>query len=129
MYYIVAGVSVTALGYVFLILPGLPPLLLATFGVIALTIGEMMSLPFINTIVMKRANDQNKGKYAAAYALSWSIATIVGPGGGGMIIERWGYPVLWIIMICISAGCAFSFHLLSRKTGRQELAAHAKPIP
>ena len=116
MYYIIAGVLMTSVGYAMLVVPGIPPLLLATAAIVALTIGEMLTLPFINTIVMRRAHEKSKGKYAAAYALSWSIAQIAGPGGGALIIQKWGYPVLWMTMVVVCVACAVTFNILSKKS-------------
>lgn len=110
MYYIIAGVFVTAIGYAFLIMPGMTALIMALGSVLFITIGEMMAYPFINTIIMSKANEHDRGKYAAAYALSWSVAQIAGPGGGAVLVEKWGYVVLWsvLVVVCIISAAAFS---------------------
>lgn len=114
IYYIVAGVIATASAYLLLVVPGIPPFLIATGAVLLLTLGEMLSVSFINSMVMKRANEQNKGKYAAAYTLSWSVALIFGPAGGALIIENWNYHALWIIVGALCLVCAFAFTRLSK---------------
>ncbi|WP_212003557.1 MFS transporter [Chitinophaga sp. HK235] len=115
MYYIVGGVIVTALGYLFLILPGHVPITTALMAVIFMTVGEMMVFPFVNAVIMGRSNDTNRGRYAAAYALTWSVAQVVGPGGGALIIERWGFAALWIVMVVLCLGCAFALWRLPFK--------------
>jgi predicted MFS family arabinose efflux permease len=114
MFYIVSGVLVTALGFLALVLPGVPPLLAAICMILLITIGEMMAVPFMNTIIMERSNASNRGKYSAAYALAWSIGQIAGPGGGALIIEKWGYISLWMILVSLCLICAIIFKMLSR---------------
>jgi predicted MFS family arabinose efflux permease len=115
MYYIIAGVCMTAVGYAFLILPGIAAILMAVGAILFITVGEMLAFPFINTAIMGKANEYNRGKYAAAYALSWSVAQIVGPGGGALIVDRWGYVALWIVLVILCLLCALAFKIL-RKT-------------
>jgi predicted MFS family arabinose efflux permease len=116
MYYIVSGTFLVAIGYVFLLIKGIGPLWLVLMAVIFLTVGEMMALPFINTTVMRRATAKNKGRYASAYALTWSVALILGPGTAALIIDHWSYRTLWIIIILACILCALSFYSLSQKT-------------
>lgn len=94
MHYIILGALATACGYLFLITPGISPLLIATGTVILITVGEMLAFPFINTVIMSRASEHNRGQYAASYALSWSVAQIGGPGGGALIAQHWGFKTL-----------------------------------
>ena len=117
MYYIVNGCLLVGLGYVFLLIPGVYPLWLVLLAVLFLTLGEMMALPFVNTTVMRRARAGNRGRYASAYALSWSVAMILGPGTAALVIERWDYKTLWIIVILVCIVIALCFYSLSRKTG------------
>jgi predicted MFS family arabinose efflux permease len=118
MYYVISGVLLTACGFSFLVLPGQPSLFIATGMIILITVGEMLAVPFMNTIVMSRAGEGNRGKYSAVYALSWSVAQIAGPGGGALIVERWGYITLWIIVVLLCLGCAFAFKILLANTKR-----------
>ncbi|AXY76337.1 MFS transporter [Paraflavitalea soli] len=112
VYYIVAGVVATGVAYLCLTLPRLPALFIATASVLFLTFGEMMAMPFINTVVMQRADEQSRGKYAAAYALSWSVANITGPVGGALVVMQGGYTLLWGILAGLCLVCAFIFNRL-----------------
>jgi predicted MFS family arabinose efflux permease len=114
MYYIISGVIATALGYIFLVLPGMHAMLTAVGAVLFITLGEMLALPFINTVIMSRANEHNRGKYAAAFALSFSVAQIAGPAAGALITERFGYEVLWGGLVVLCLGCAGGFKMLDR---------------
>jgi predicted MFS family arabinose efflux permease len=115
MYYIIAGAVLTALGYSALVVPAGSALSMAALAVVLLTIGEMLAFPFINTVIMGRAQDHNRGKYAGAYALSWSVSQIAGPGGGAFIIQEWGYGALWMILALLCLLCALTFRLLPGK--------------
>jgi MFS family permease len=114
MYYIISGVVATALGYIFLVMPGMHPMLMAVGAVLFITLGEMLALPFINTVIMSRSNEHNRGKYAAAFALAFSVAQIVGPAGGALITEKFGYVVLWGVLVLMCVGCAVGFKLLKK---------------
>jgi len=114
MYYIISGVVATALGYVFLVMPGMHPMLMAVGAVLFITLGEMLALPFINTVIMSQANEHNRGKYAAAFALAFSVAQIVGPAGGALVTEQFGYNVLWVGLVVLCVGCALGFKLLKK---------------
>jgi predicted MFS family arabinose efflux permease len=109
MHYIIAGCLANALGYLVLMIPGLAPLGLAILCMGLMTIGEMLAMPFMNSLIMGRTNAWNRGQYAAGYTLSWSVAQIIGPAGGAMIAQQGGYNLLWIIMIvfCLLAGLGF----------------------
>jgi len=114
MYYIISGVVATALGYVFLVMPGMHPMLMAVGAVLFITLGEMLALPFINTVIMSRADEHNRGKYAAAFALAFSVAQIVGPAGGALVTAQFGYNVLWGGLVVLCVGCAIGFKLLKK---------------
>lgn len=106
MFYIIMGMAITGLGYALLVVPVMWPVLTAIGAVLLLTLGEMMAFPFINTMIMSRANEHNRGKYAAAYALAWSVAQIAGPGGGALLVEEWSFVLLWIVLAAVCVACA-----------------------
>ena len=99
--YIVLGVLFTAAGFVFLLVPIYSIAVSAFVVIVFVTLGEMFSLPFVNTFIILRANDFNKGKYAAAYSLVWSVANVIGPAGGALLADWSSYPVLWIVVIVL----------------------------
>lgn len=114
IFYIVAGVFFIAGAYIILMLPGIKPVILAVLAIIMFTIGEMFALPFINTFVMSRANEHNRGQYAAGYTLSWSIPQVIGPSAGFFLAERYGYNWLWFMLVVLLLVCASGFKLLGR---------------
>ncbi len=123
MQYIIAGCFANSLGYLFLLAHGLTPFALAMACMVMMTMGEMLAMPFMNTIIMRRSNAFNRGQYAAGYTLSWSTAQVIGPGGGAFIAQHGGYPTLWIIMIALCLLCAAGFHWLA--THQQKFEPHA----
>ncbi|WP_143307127.1 MFS transporter [Chitinophaga vietnamensis] len=114
-YYVIAGLVATGIGYAFLAMPAFAPMVMALGAVLFITIGEMLALPFVNTIVMGNAQEHNRGSYAAAYSLTWSIAQIIGPGGGALVIEKYGYVPLWALLALICMACAGGMRLLLKK--------------
>ena len=76
-----------------------------------MTLGEMLSMPFMNTYWIGRTNDQNRGQYAGLYTVAWSVAQVIGPGMGAHIADSYGFKCLWWIIgaICMLSGIGFRF--------------------
>jgi len=120
LFYAVVGAVFTALSFLFLILP--PELAIAGAGMsmILFTVGEMFALPFINTFVISRTDEHNRGQYAAGYTMSWSVAQVIGPAGGFYLVELAGYETLWILLFVMLCICAVAYSILNKKTKPQE---------
>jgi predicted MFS family arabinose efflux permease len=114
-FYIFTGILLTAVAYLFLIVPGFFPVIMAAASVLFFTVGEMLTLPFVSTTMMNRATENNRGKYSAAYSLSWAAAQIVGPASGGLVAEKWGYNMLWILLALLCVFAAIGFRILFQK--------------
>lgn len=112
--YIIMGVLMIAVSYGILLLPGIIPVVAAVMVTITFTIGEMLALPFINTFVMSRTTDHNRGQYAAGYTMSWSVSQVIGPSAGFYLAEMYGYNWLWIGLIVLLLLCAWGFKMLGR---------------
>ncbi|HVM87558.1 MAG TPA: MFS transporter [Puia sp.] len=115
-FFIGMGIAIAGLG--FLLLSIMPHLLWAAIiCIIIITIGEIMSMPFMNSFWISRTNDLNRGRYAAMYTIAWSTAQIAGPGFGSEIIAYRGYhALLWTIFsICLIA--SLGFNILGRYSG------------
>jgi predicted MFS family arabinose efflux permease len=121
-YYIIIGVLLTAAAYVLLLVPKSLPVTLAILSMVLVTFGEMFALPFINTFVMSRTNEYNRGQYAAGYTLSWSVAQVVGPTGGFYLAEKLGYNWLWIVLAVLLLLCAYGYKILEQKTATSSKA-------
>lgn len=112
LYYILIGVLFTTSSYAILLLPGFAPIAIGVVSIILLTIGEMLAMPFINSVVISRSNPFNRGQYAAAYTMSGSIAQVIGPTAGFYLAEKCGYSMLWVILMILLMLSAFSYRLL-----------------
>ena len=114
--YIVAGAIATALAYGLLLIPGTQMfwIIISIACVIMLTIGEMLAMPFMNSTSMQRANEYNRGKYAAGYTLSWSVAQVAGPAGGAWIADSFGYAALWVVLMIVLMLTAFGITRIAK---------------
>ena len=107
--FIVAGISFACLN----ILP--PGHLSAILCITLITIGEMLSMPFMNSFWIERSSYYNRGQYAALYAIAWSIAQIAAPIYGSNVAANEGFNILWWIVAAICIIAAFCILLLEQK--------------
>jgi MFS family permease len=114
-FYIITGVLITGLSFAVLMIPKFLPIVIALLSIVCFTFGEMFSMPFINTFVIKRSNEFNRGMYAAGYMISWSIAQVVAPIAGFYLAEKFGYNVLFICMTAMLILCAYGYSALNYK--------------
>ncbi|RDC58251.1 MFS transporter [Pedobacter chinensis] len=115
MFFIIVGAVFFAVSYIMLSAPVNFHLVTAIAVIIIFTGGEMFSLPFINTIVISRSNEHNRGLYAAGYTLSWSCAQVIGPLLGFYIAKNLSYNWLWLGLACMLLLCAWGFSILNKK--------------
>ena len=92
----------------------------AIMSITIITIGEILSMPFMNSFWIKRAAETNRGQYAAMYTIAWSIAQIAAPTLGSQVVQHKGYSTLWWIVpaVCLSASAGFI--LLGSRINRSE---------
>lgn len=102
--YIMIGVALTGFSFImFNLFPGAE--ILAISSMFICTVGEVLSMPFMNTFWISRSSAVNRGQYAGLYTICWSTAQVLGPSTGSYIAEQWGFNSLWwfIGAICIIA--------------------------
>ena len=63
--------------------------------VLTITLGEMLSMPFMNSFWIARTRSHNRGEYAALYTIAWASAQTFGPVVGAFLAQYAGYTVLW----------------------------------
>lgn len=120
--FVAFGIMMMALGFALTNL--LPVASWSAFIIILfITFGEIMSIPFMNTFWLARANPGNMGQYAALYSMAWSVAQIVAPVLGGEAIARSGYPLLWWLLVVICMVAALGFITLYRIKERKNAAS------
>jgi predicted MFS family arabinose efflux permease len=106
--YIATGVSIVGISFLLLNMPG-PASIIASGMMLAVTLGEILSMPFMNSYWIVRTQPSNRGQYAALYTMAWSAAQTLGPMGGAQIAQYWGFASLWWITgsLCIMAALAY----------------------
>jgi predicted MFS family arabinose efflux permease len=75
----------------------------AILVVVLVTLGEIMSMPFMNSFWIARTNNYNRGEYAALYTMSWSAAQVLAPALGSQVINYGGFKSLWWLLGILSA--------------------------
>jgi predicted MFS family arabinose efflux permease len=90
----------------------------ALISMIIITIGEMMSLPFLSTLALNRANDSNRGQYMAVFTMGYSVSHIISSNFGMRVADVYGFNTLWnlIGIICVIACLGFFLLEKTRKT-------------
>nr|WP_315424993.1 MFS transporter [uncultured Pedobacter sp.] len=121
MFFIIIGAVLFSISYILLSAPVSYHLVAAVVVIIIFTGGEMFSLPFINTIVISRSNEHNRGLYAAGYTLSWSCAQVIGPLFGFFVAKNFGYNWLWFGLACMLLLCAWGFNTLDKRQAKTVL--------
>lgn len=110
LHYISVGVLLVGISYAILNGNSAYAVTLAITSSLIITLGEMLSMPFMNSFWIRRTLPANRGQYAGLYTMSWSMAQVVGPLTGGQVVEHVGYTALWwataIICICLSVSYA-----------------------
>ena len=104
---ITTGVLLLGLSFVcYNLLPG--AFLLAIFATTLLTLGEMLAMPFMNLIWVKRTDNTNRGQYAGLYTVAWSVSQVAGPFTGTQIAQHYSFNLLWWILggmsVCLAIG-------------------------
>ena len=106
--YITIGVSLVGLSFLTLNIPGAGALI-AFIMILIITMGEILSLPFMNSHWIARTQPSNRGQYAALYTMAWSAAQTLGPMLGAQMAEHFGFNLLWWTAGALSIGTALAF--------------------
>jgi len=109
--FISIGILFCGLSFVvFNLLPGRE--LLTIGAILLLTLGEMLSMPFMNSFWVSRTTAHNRGQYAGLFTAAWSIAQVTGPYAGSQVAQHLGFRTLWWIVGGISILAAVGFRWL-----------------
>jgi predicted MFS family arabinose efflux permease len=117
LHYIAMGVFLVGLSYVLFNLDFFSGVVIAFLSMLVVTLGEMLSMPFMNAYWIGRTDNSNRGQYAGLFTVAWSIAQIIGPLAGGPIAETYGYSILWWIIAGICCLLSIAYLLLQKITG------------
>ncbi|PWV51836.1 MFS transporter [Chitinophaga sp. S165] len=108
--FITRGVVLAGLGYLsFNILP--PVAAAGLIFILLFTIGEMLSIPFMNSFFAHRSSEHNRGQYAGLYTMAFSISSVSAPTLGAYMVGHMGFSAWWYCTaaLCISTGAGFYF--------------------
>lgn len=120
--YIIAGVLVTGGGFVLLNVLA-PGIVAGVVIVLIITLGEMLSMPFMNTYWVSRSTAHNRGEYAGLYTMSWSAAQVLAPTLGSQVIQHGGFGMLWWLLGGISAVVAIGLLMMYRYHAEDKIMA------
>jgi MFS family permease len=82
-----------------------------------LTIGEMVFVPSAQALAACMAPEDMRGRYLAAYGLSWSLPLIFGPLASGLILDNLNPRWLWYAVGLVGFVAAAGFLVLERRMG------------
>ncbi len=96
------GTLLIGLSYILFNVVGIA-ILGAILGVLAITVGEVLNMPFANTFALNRSQPGNRGEYMSVYGNAYSIGHVLAPMIGLRLAESYGFEVLWYLLgfICV----------------------------
>ncbi|MCU0285503.1 MAG: MFS transporter, partial [Acidobacteria bacterium] len=83
------------LGGGFALMPLGSTFLYGCFTVAVWTLGEMLALPPLTTLIANHSNDAVRGKYMGLFSFAFSLSMVVGPILGAKIYDSFGSSILW----------------------------------
>lgn len=92
---------------------------------VMLTIGEMVSMPFMSSFWIQRTTDHNRGQYAALYTMAWSGAQVLGPYLGALIIMHVGFVAFWWLVGALCLGVSLGFAAMFWANYKQDESTYA----
>ncbi|MFE6051119.1 MDR family MFS transporter [Kitasatospora sp. NPDC056446] len=90
------------------------------------TVGEVLNAPTMMGLVAELAPTHARGRYQGVYSLSWSLASFIGPGVGGVVLQYAGPGVLWSVCGVCGTVAALGHVALGRRTRRAGARAVAE---
>ena len=96
-------------------------------AVVIITIGEMIVMPTSQTLAAGFARLDMRGRYMAAFGLTISVPTAIGPLAAGIILDNYQPRLLWAVASAVCAVSAAAFYALHRKLRRDPRFSRAFP--
>lgn len=110
---ITLGTLIGALSFVLLALPGGYWILYASIFVLSMS--EILAMPFMASVVVKRSSKQTLGAYMGLNSLAFSAAHVFSPYLGTRVAAQWGFASLWIGTAALLVLTSFGFYWLIKK--------------
>lgn len=86
--------------------------------ILPVTLGEMLTIPFIQSFTVERSSPQTRGRYLALYAMGGALAQTTAPAFGSQMVARFGFSTHWWVIASLCTGAAVGFWWLGRRLGR-----------
>jgi MFS family permease len=83
------------------------------FAMLLITIGEMIVVPTGQALAARFAPEDMRGRYMAAYSLSYAIPSVFGPWAAGLILDNYNPDWVWYLSGIICAIAVVGFYSLS----------------
>ena len=118
---VVIGLLLTAVGLGLTVFANIGFILV--ISVLVWTLGEILTIPFLNTHVASLVNPRNRGIYMGYFSAAFSIAHILAPSLGMRLFESFGGTTVWILCTLLSCVAAFGIYVLYLQFKRSEQAS------
>ena len=109
----IGGAFLIGLAYASLNILGNPLLAILMYSILV-AVGEVINFPLIPTVAMRRANEDNQGKYMGLVSMMFATAFLLAPITGLPIIELIGYEQYFYMAASLSILSAACLTLLKR---------------
>lgn len=110
---IILGVVLVGISFLILLLPGGSwVLFLAMF---VMSVSEILAMPFMATVTVKRGSKDRQGAYMGLNALSFSSAHVLSPLIGTFVAGHYGFSALWIGTAFLGIFTAIGLHWIFKK--------------
>lgn len=89
------------------------------FGLILMTLGEMVGSPFSNALALEMAPKGRKGSYMGIYSMSFSLSHVIGHNGGMNMVNTIGFTNTWntiFIVLVFVAVLTYVLHIKIKKS-------------
>lgn len=118
-YMAIGGIFMSVSFLVYNFFPGY--MSLAIMSMLLCTLGEMTTMPFMNSFMISRTQPSNRGQYAGLTTAAWSVAQVLGPFFGTRIADNYGFTVLWFVMGAWCVINAVGFKWLEKMVKEEQL--------
>lgn len=110
---IILGTLLCGLSFLMLLLPG--KYLVLYTSMFVLCVSEILAMPFMATVAIKRSSFAKRGAYMGMSSLAFSVSHIFAPYLGTTVAEAYGFHTLWICTGILSVLTAIGFWAVMKK--------------
>lgn len=107
------GTLLCAVSFAFLPIPTGYWILYAS--IFLLSISEILAMPFMASVAVKRASRRTQGAYMGLNALAFSVAHVFSPFLGTRIADNYGFNMLWWGTAAVLVVAAIGFYAVVKK--------------